>query len=279
MTDLDIEVLADGTVHPVTVPDADRHQVRDIAPRLATALLADAPVAVRVVSGRLGRALLPDETLVGAGIADGDLVILETEVPSGLGAPTVTRVAGAMPTVPARPATPAPPGRRGRRPVVLAVAAAVAVAGVAAAALVVGGDTESPATAATAATVAARTVTVAPRTVTRTQVTTVMAGAEPTAEVAEPAAPSSLSAEQASKVVQLGSFRRRANAEREATRLRGEGLAAEVLDSNVTQELRPDFWVLYAGPFDDASSISAVIAAADDAGVDGARAREITLLP
>jgi hypothetical protein len=74
------------------------------------------------------------------------------------------------------------------------------------------------------------------------------------------------------RYVRLGSFRSQDNAQREADRIQGLGIAATVLDSSQTAGLLPAFFVVAVGPLDSAAQERRII---KRSGVNGALAGEL----
>lgn len=77
-------------------------------------------------------------------------------------------------------------------------------------------------------------------------------------------------------VAQLGSFRKKINAETEAERLRGRGVDADVLRSNRYRELLNGYWVVYEGPYETKAAARAAVGDARRSGARDAFARPIT---
>lgn len=182
MTDLDVEIIAGDRVIPVTVPDADVHRSGRVARHLAGKVLGlENPGAVQFVSARLGRVIDADETLVEAGLRDGDALTLEVEgdaatvdpvtqvVPVAAGTPAAAwspRAAPPPPPPPPQHAAPTPSAGGRRWVPIVAVIAVLTLAGAGVAAAVVLRPDDDPPAAAETTEPEARTVTVPGETVT-----------------------------------------------------------------------------------------------------------------
>ncbi len=106
-------------------------------------------------------------------------------------------------------------------------------------------------------------------TTTQTQTVTVPAQAPQSAPTADAAPPPRY-------LAQLGSFRLRADADRFAADLGVRGLDAAVLRSDAYVEMRPGYWVVYLGFFEDLGAAQAAATQANLKGTHDAFARQVT---
>lgn len=168
----------------------------------------------------------------------------------------------------------------------MALVAVIAVGGAAAAVLITRNSDDSSTLEQASAPAATVTETQTEmRTETETVPVTVPAPAETTATEAETEPETASQPDPAEKpaaaaetryIAQLGSFRKKRNAETEAARLRQRGVDASVLRSNEYQELLRGYWVVYEGPYETKAAARAAVGDARRNGASGAFARPIT---
>lgn len=89
-------------------------------------------------------------------------------------------------------------------------------------------------------------------------------------------APAAAASPSAGWIAQLGSFTSISGAERRADEVRARGLQVAVLRSDDYVEMRPGYWVVYAGFYGSRAGADSAAARAKASGVSDAFARQVT---